>query len=318
MGGARTLEIEVRPPCPYRLPSRSRMDGVMRSDGGVLTRLLHVGGAPIVVHGWQRRDGSVGIRAVAADADAGISEHALEEAVTRMRFSLAVDDDLRPFYKAFKRDPFIGPAIRRRPWLRAKRRPYAWEALAWAITEQLIESSRAAQIQKRIIKKWGRRSAWDGKGAEHRPLADLPCHTTFAGLAPAELASCDLAPARSIAMVKCAREVAAGRADPADARADPRFLRIPEIGPWTLQCLGLFGRGEFDSLPAGDLAYVKLVGVANGLGRRAMVSEVEEFYARYEPFRGLAGIFSLSHYSSAQSHARGLPMAPDFYADAAA
>ncbi len=311
------LEIEVMPPCPYRLPSRGRMDGVMRSGGGVLTRLLHIGGAPIVVHGWQRRDGSVAIRAVAADPDTELPPHALEEAVTRMRFSLAVDDDLTPFYKEFKRDPFIGPAIRRRPWLRAKRRPFAWEALAWAITEQLIESSRAAQIQKRIIRKWGRTSAWKGKGAEYRPLTDLPCHTTFAGMAPAELASCDLAPARSIAMVKCAKEVAAGRADPADPAADARFERISEIGPWTLQCLGLFGRGEFDSLPAGDLAYVKLVGVAQGLGRRAMVSEVEEFYARYEPFRALAGVFSLSHYSSAKSLARGLPMAPDLHADAA-
>ena len=205
-----SLEIEVRPPCPYRLPSRGRMDGVMRSGGGVLTRLLHIGGAPIVVHGWQRRDGSVAIRAVAAEPDAELPPHALEEAVTRMRFSLAVDDDLTPFYKEFKRDPFIGPAIRRRPWLRAKRRPFAWEALAWAITEQLIESSRAAQIQKRIIRKWGRTSAWKGKGAEYRPLSDLPCHTTFAGMAPAELASCDLAPARSLAMVKCAKEVAAG------------------------------------------------------------------------------------------------------------
>ena len=69
MTGARQLEIEVTPPCPYRLPSRGRMDGVMRSGGGVLTRLLHIGGAPIVVHGWQRRDGSVAIRAVAAEPD---------------------------------------------------------------------------------------------------------------------------------------------------------------------------------------------------------------------------------------------------------
>jgi len=294
------------------------MDGVMRSGAGVLTRLLHIGGAPIVVHGWQRRDGSVAIRAVAADPESELPAHALEEAVSRMRFSLAVDDDLHPFFKEFKRDPFIGPAIRRRPWLRAKRRPFAWEALAWAITEQLIESSRAAQIQKRIIRRWGRTSAWQGKGAEYRPLSDLPCHTTFAGLAPAELASCDLAPARSIAMVKCAREVATGRADPADPTADARFERVSEIGPWTLQCLGLFGRGDLDSLPAGDLAYVKLVGVAAGLGRRAMVSEVEDFYARYAPFRALAGVFSLSHYSSAQSLARGMSMAPDFYSDAAA
>ena len=290
----------------------------MRSGAGVLTRLLHIGGAPIVVHGWQRRDGSVAIRAAAADPESELPAHALEEAVSRMRFSLAVDDDLHPFFKEFKRDPFIGPAIRRRPWLRAKRRPFAWEALAWAITEQLIESSRAAQIQKRIIRRWGRTSAWQGKGAEYRPLSDLPCHTTFAGLAPAELASCDLAPARSIAMVKCAREVATGRADPADPTADARFERVSEIGPWTLQCLGLFGRGDFDSLPAGDLAYVKLVGVAAGLGRRAMVSEVEDFYARYAPFRALAGVFSLSHYSSAQSLARGMSMAPDFYSDAAA
>jgi 3-methyladenine DNA glycosylase/8-oxoguanine DNA glycosylase len=137
------------------------------------------------------------------------------------------------------------------------------------------------------------------------------------GLAPAQLAACDLAPARAIAMVKCAREVATGRADPADPAGDPRFERISEIGPWTLQCLGLFGRGEFDSLPAGDLAYVKLVGVVGRLGRRATVAEVADFYARYEPFRALAGVYSLSHYSSAISLAHGLPLAPDAYADAA-
>ena len=287
----------------------------MRSGGGVLTRLLHVDGEPVVVHGWQRRDGAVAIRAAAANGEC--NEEVLEKALDRMRFALAVDDDLWPFYAEFKRDPFIGPAIRLRPWLRTKRRPVAWEALAWAITEQLIEASRAAVIQKRMVRRWGRESDWRGKGTERRPLRDVPSAEVVAGLAPAELASCDLSPARAVAMVKCGREVAAGRADPADPADDARFERISEIGPWTLQCLGLFGRAEFDSLPAGDLAYVKLVGVAAGLGRRATVEEVEEFYAPYEPYRALAGSFSLSHYSSARSLARGLPMAPDRYADAA-
>ena len=310
-----SLEIEVTPRCPYRLSMRGRTDGVMRSSGGVLTRLLHVDGEAVVVHGWQRRSGAVAIRAVAVEdqCDAEI----LEQAVARMRFALAVDDDMRPFYAEFKRDPFIGPAIRRRPWLRPKRRPVAWEALVWAITEQLIESSRAAVIQRRMVRRWGVESGWRGRGTERRPLRDVPTAATVAGLAPAELAACDLAPARAIAMVKCAREVATGRADPADSAGDARFERISEIGPWTLQCLGLFGRGEPDSLPAGDLAYVKLVGVVAGLGRRATVEEVEEFYAPYEPFRALAGIYSLSHYSSAISLAHGLAMAPDRYADAA-
>lgn len=234
-----------------------------------------------------------------------------------MRFALGVDDDLRPFYDAFKRDRFLSPAIRRRPWLRPTRRPVAWEALVWAIAEQLIESSRAAAIQRRMVRRWGRTCEWTGKGAERRPLRDVPTPQAVAALAPAELAACDLSSARAVAMVKCAREIANGRADAADPACDRRFLRIGEIGPWTMQCLGLFGRGEPDSLPAGDLAYVKLVGVVAGLGRRATVAEVEDFYARYEPYRGLAGIFSLSHHAGARTAARGLPLAPDAYAEAA-
>ena len=70
--------------------------------------------------------------------------------------------------------------------------------------------------------------------------------------------------------------------------------RCREIGPWTVQCLGLFGRGDPDSLPAGDLGYLKLVGRLAGLGRRATVEEVEEFYAPYAPFRGLAGALTLT------------------------
>jgi 3-methyladenine DNA glycosylase/8-oxoguanine DNA glycosylase len=69
---------------------------------------------------------------------------------------------------------------------------------------------------------------------------------------------------------------------------------MSQIGPWTVQCLGLFGRNELDSLPAGDLGYIKLVGRLNGGGRRATIPEVEEFYAPYEPYRGLVGALTLS------------------------
>ena len=49
-----------------------------------------------------------------------------------------------------------------------------------------------------------------------------------------------------------------------------------------------------DALPAGDLGYIKLVGHLAGLGRRATVPEVEEFYAPYEPYRGLVGSLTLA------------------------
>ncbi len=256
----------------------------MRARDGVVRRLLHVGDAPVVVYAWQLRDGTVRFR-----ADGGSAEDR-ELAIERMRFALGVDEDLRPFYDQFRRDPLLGPAIRRRPWLRTRRRPWAWEALVAAIAGQLIEASRAVAIERRMIWRWGRHA--DGE----RPLRDLPTAAEIAARAPAELAACDLAPKRAIAMIRVAREVAAGRVDPADPAGDERLLAISEIGPWTMQCLGLDGRGDHDSLPAGDLAYVKLVGRLAGLGRRAEIPEIEEYFAPYEPYRGLAGYFAMVHY----------------------
>ncbi len=70
--------------------------------------------------------------------------------IERMRFALGVDDDLRPFLRRFAGDPLIGDSLRRRPWLRAGRRPEPFEALVLAISEQLIEYERAAAIQRRL------------------------------------------------------------------------------------------------------------------------------------------------------------------------
>jgi 3-methyladenine DNA glycosylase/8-oxoguanine DNA glycosylase len=107
-------------------------------------------------------------------------------------------------------------------------------------------------------------------------------------------------------MIRVAREVSEGRVDPADPADDRRLLAIREIGPWTIQCLGLYGRGDVDSLPAGDLGYIKLVGRLAGLGRRATIEEVEEFFRPYEPYRGLAGDFVL--FAQHKSIAKGPPL----------
>ena len=180
-----------------------------------------------------------------------------------MRFALGVDDDLSDFYRRFRREPLLGPLLRRRPHLRPRRRPWPWEALAWAVTNQLIEAVRAARIQRRIVRRWGPRL---GEGPA--TLRDVPCAAVIAGRAPAELESTDLAARRAIALREVARDVAGGRCDPSDPASDARLLARRNIGPWTVQCLGLHGRGDPDSLPAGDLAYLKLVGRLAGLGGR--------------------------------------------------
>jgi 3-methyladenine DNA glycosylase/8-oxoguanine DNA glycosylase len=310
------IEERVTPRWPYRLRRSRGQDGVLRSRGGVLERLMHVGRSPIRVRAWQTRGSDVHIRAERIDpalvdhplpvgpgAEATpAGEDELGVAIERMRFATAVQVEMGEFYELFKRDPLLGPAIHHKPWVRPRRRPWPWEALCWAITEQLIQTSRAAEIQRRIVRRWAPSYQHDRPARRRErswPLRDVPSAELIAGRAPAELASMDLSPGRSVAMVHCAREVACGRADPSDPAADRRLLSIPEIGPWTMQCLGYHGRGEPDSLPAGDLAYVKLVGHLTGLGRRATVEEVQEYFAPYAPFRGLAGTFALAGWHKA-------------------
>jgi 3-methyladenine DNA glycosylase/8-oxoguanine DNA glycosylase len=256
---------------------------VTRVINGVLHRLLHVEGEPIVVRAWEQPWGDVTFRAEGIGRE-GASREQLELAIDRQRFALGIDEDMTGFYDAFKRDPVLGPVIHRRPHLRPRRTVWPWQALLRAITKQLIESGRAAEIERRIVRKWGIGAAG---------LLDVPDAARIKDVAPAELVSFDLTEARSLAMIRCAREVAAGRADLFDPASDRRLRAIPEIGPWTVQCVGLDGRGDADSLPAGDLGYIKLVGVLAGLGRRATVEEVEEYFAPYEPYRGMAGTFLL-------------------------
>jgi 3-methyladenine DNA glycosylase/8-oxoguanine DNA glycosylase len=280
-GRAVVVELDVAPRGPYRLPGPSR-DGLLRRDGRGLVRLLHHDDEPVVV---RVRPAGRAVRLVAC----GQSRDAARWAIERMRFALGLDDDLTPFLRAFRRDPLLGPALRRRPWLRPARHPVAFEALAWAVCGQLIESGRAAEIERRIVRRLGR-SAPPPEAGGAPALRDSPSAAHVAGRAPAELAALDLAPKRAIALIRCAREVAAGRADLAQHEPCWRRLRqIPEIGSWTLECLGLHGQGRHDQIPAGDLMYLKLVGRLERLHRRATEEEVRAWFARYAPYQALAG-----------------------------
>jgi 3-methyladenine DNA glycosylase/8-oxoguanine DNA glycosylase len=274
----------VRPRWVFRLPGGAP-DGVLRRRGAVLERLVHVDGDPAIVRVAQvsRDEVLFGARAH--------SRATATEAIARMRFALAIDDDLRPFYDRYRSDPLIGPSVRRQPWLRIRRRPDPFEALAWAITEQLIEFSRAVEIQRRIVFRLGRRCTDTG-------LRDLPAAASLAGTAPALLQSFDLSAGRAIALRKAAREVASGRADllASDHERGWRRLRaIPGIGRWTIEMLGLHGQGRHDLVPAGDLNLIKLVGRLETGSPHARASEddVRDFFAPYEGWGGLAAMHAI-------------------------
>jgi 3-methyladenine DNA glycosylase/8-oxoguanine DNA glycosylase len=249
-------------------------------------RLLHApDDAPVVVRVAQPADDRVLIGARADTRDAA------EWGVARVRFALGVDDDLRDFYDAFCSDPLIGASVRGAPGLRPRRTPAAFEALAWAVTEQLIEFRRAVEIQRALTARFGRRCAVSG-------LRDAPSAAALAGAAPAEIEACGLSAGRAIALRRAAREVACGRVDLGGAAAShasgwARLRAIPGIGSWTLEVLATAGQGRFDQLQAGDLAYVILVAQLKGRAERASEHEVRAFFARYAPWQTLAALHAL-------------------------
>jgi DNA-3-methyladenine glycosylase II len=279
---------EIVPASAFRLPQMTGMDRLLRRRGDVLERLLHHEGEPVVVRAAQPAPDRVLIGARARTCTS--AEHGIE----RMRFALGVDEDLRPFLKRFARDPVLGRSLLRRPWLRSRRRPEPFEALVFAICEQLIEYERAAAIQRRIVSALGRRAAgWNDTAAA---LSDMPSPEVLAGTAPARLRSFDLAASRAMTMIRCAREVARGRIDlhdPDHERGWRRLRAIPGIGAWTVEILALQGQGRHDQVPAGDLGLLKAVGRRLGGGDPRAIAEEHEvraFFAPYEEWAGLASV----------------------------
>jgi 3-methyladenine DNA glycosylase/8-oxoguanine DNA glycosylase len=296
------VRVEVQPLSPFRMPRRLGLDRLARRRGDVVQRLIHRDGEPVE------------IRAVQLSADRVLfggrarTEELAAWGIARMRGWLGVDLDLRTFLDRYRFDPLIGQSVRANPQLRPSGRPDAFEALWFAVCEQLIEYERAAGIQRRVIARLGRRDTCTG-------LRDGPPAAVVAAQAPALLASFDLTEGRALALRRAAREVASGRvdldsADPdAQERGWRRLLTIPGIGSWTVQTLALRGQGRIDQLPAGDLAYLKLVGRLRHDGPpgswapRATEEEVARFFEPYGEWAALAALHALVGQGSASAGA---------------
>ena len=198
-----------------------------------------------------------------------------------MRFATGVDDDRGSSTSASRR-PLHRPRRARGAAPARAPQPDPWEALAAAITEQLIEFERAVAIQRRMIAVLGRRCPDTG-------LRDAPPPAAVAGEAPARLASFDL---RRTGPRRCAARARGGaRARrPAPTTTCGACARSPGSATGRSRC-SRSRPGPDDQIPAGDLGYIKLVGrITTGRPKaRADNPEVRGFFERYGECKGLAG-----------------------------
>jgi 3-methyladenine DNA glycosylase/8-oxoguanine DNA glycosylase len=211
----------------------------------------------------QLHDGCVVVR---ASCDRGVEE---------ARFMLALDDDTSTFHRMFARDPLLGPSVRHLRGLRPRRKATVTHALMRAVCGQLIQASRALEIERSIIRACAE---------------DPPSRESLARLAPARLAGCGLAGSRAATLTRLARtldlEGLRGRDD-----ALLRLGRERGIGPWSVGVVALQGLGRYDAGLVDDLALVKLL--ASLRGRWPEPGETAQLLEPYGEWRGLASVFLL-------------------------
>lgn len=214
----------------------------------------------------QSPDGAVTIRA------------SCEAAVVEARFVLALDDDTTEFHRRFARDPLLGPSVLALRGLRPLRKATVAHATLRALCGQLVQASRALEIERSVIRACGE---------------SPPTREALARLSPAALCACGLAASRAAALSRLVRAVdPEGLRDVPSEQALARLLRERGVGPWSAGVVFLQGLGRYDVGLAGDLGLVKLL--ASLAGRWPEPHETSALLEPYGEWQGLASVFLLA------------------------
>jgi 3-methyladenine DNA glycosylase/8-oxoguanine DNA glycosylase len=200
-----------------------------------------------------------------------------ERAIDEARFMLALDDDTNEFHRRFSQDPLLGPSTRVLRGLRPRRKATVAHATLRAICGQLVQSGRALEIERGVIRAGGK---------------DPPTREALARMSPAELARCGLAGSRAATLARIVRTLDLESLKRSPDTALARLRRERGIGPWTVGVIALQGLGRYDAGLVADLGLVKLLAALRG--RWPEPEETTELLERYDEWQGLASVFLLA------------------------
>ena len=268
------VRAELRPKGPYSL----RLSGTLASDAtrvvadGTYRATVRTEAGLERVHAVQRADGTI---VVAAGTDAGVDH---------VRFVLGLDDDHSEFLRSFARDPLLGETLRQVRGLRPIRTATVAQALLRAVAGQLIQASRARNVERAIV-----RSCTPELGGLHA----APTAAELARFSPPQLARYGLGARRASALIRLCRSLDLERlkSQPTSAVV-ARLVRERGLGPWSLGVVCLEGLGRYEHGLYRDLGLAKL---ASALwGRWVEAEETDELLAPYGEWSGLASVYLLA------------------------
>jgi 3-methyladenine DNA glycosylase/8-oxoguanine DNA glycosylase len=271
------LETTIAPVQPYSLALSARMksDATRFLRDGVLTVAYEAGEAPALARVGQKPDGKLDARIESAEPD---------EALAKLRFILAADDDHGEFLHRFRDDPLIGNAVKTLRGMRPIRTATVVHSLLKAVCGQLIESKAARLLEARLVRL---------ATPEHGGLRLPPQRDTFQRFTRAELARHGLVSRKGSALLRLTTELDLERLHGVSTDvAARRIERERGLGPWSAGMICLYGLGRYECGLVGDLGLVKLVSAERG--RWVETEETRELLEPYGEWAGLASVYMLS------------------------
>src|SRR5215469_13084991 len=281
-GDALSLRLAYRPPYDWAAIrdffAARAVPGVERVDGDVYARSVELNG----VQGW------IEVKPV-PEADAleltvhGLGAETLFVIVHRVRqmFDLAADPaDVR---RILRKDTRLARLLKRRPGLRV---PGAWdpfELAVRAVLGQQVSVAAARSFATRLVAEHGTKLKPAAEGLTHLfPAPQILARTDLDGIG--------LTGARAKSLRMLAKAVARGElhfGDDVSAEELKAVLtKVPGIGLWTAEYIGMRALSDPDAFPAEDLVLRRMAGGKQPLTAKALREQAEN----WRPWRAYAVI----------------------------
>jgi DNA-3-methyladenine glycosylase II len=288
----------VLEPCrPYALRATAerlvRFDDLLErfdAEEGVLRRALRVGRRLVLVGVAQEGPPSRALLRVSIrGAGAGRSD-ARSCAVAYVSRALGATQPVNAFYRAFRRDPLLGPPIRTFQGLRVAGSAEVFESLVTTILSQQINLGFAYSIRRELVQGFGRSARFDGER-----YWVFPSPRRLAAVSMEELRALRISRAKARAIGCAARAFRGGALSDRglDLLSDDAVVEalsaLDGVGRWTAEVVLMRGLGRVDVFPGADLGVIKYL-AQQLLGRSEVATEREmrEFAEGWRPYRALA------------------------------
>jgi len=292
------LTIKPVPPFDFDLSAMifSGGDPQIRSyDGNIYWHVLRVNGKPVLF--TIKSTGTVDEPGLSVELKSRRELSPADKKVARQSVDLLLnlDMDLKPFYRAMRKDPIMARVVKNLYGLKSPTTPTVFEALIDSITEQQISLVAAHSMQRKLIRAFGEKLRLDG-----RSYFAFPAPEKLASASLRSLRECGLSGRKSEYIKDISALVTAGTLDLEKFKAYKsgediidELCKIRGIGVWTSEMTMIRGLQRMDAIPADDLGLQVNISHFYRKGERLTGEQLREIAEKWGKWRGLAGYYLL-------------------------